>query len=230
MKINFNTKNLIVLNYPRGAGGKFISLALAVHPRVLIQEEKMARLMMRRGADKSMGFNLAMKTFEKSEKINSHFEFGCEALSGFNAEHLVKDLTADEKVSNDLWKELTNQDKFYFFMVDHSTESFYSRYKNRKTIRLINYDWIMKDRRIDKKVNLPFVFEENLDRNLNDLSITFNMESIKDSILFVKEVNNILSFLGLDVETDSTEQIEKLRKRFMETFKTGFNKGETNDR
>lgn len=230
MKINFNTKNLIVLNYPRGAGGKFISLALALHPRVLIQQEKMARLMMRRDADESMGFNLAMKTFEKSEKTNSHFEFGCEALSGFNSEKLVKDLTSDEKESNDLWKELTNQDKFYFFMVDHSTDSLYSRYKNRKTIRLINYDWILKDRDIDKKANLPFVFDEGLDRNINEVSIIFDMKSIKDTILFKNEVHNIFNFLELDITSVNNEQIEKLRERFMETFKSGFNKGETNDK
>jgi len=215
--INFNTDRLVVLNYPLGAGGKFISLALGLHPNILIQEQAMARLMMKQGADPMMGFKLAMKVFEKTEETNSHFEFGCSQLSGFNAGMLRQDNTADEKVCNDLWRELTNQDKFYFFMVDHSNKNPYSRYTHRKNIRLINYDWIMKDRGIDK--------QDNLDHDVEGESITFNMESIKENTSFVDEVYKIFKFLGLVAETGHPEQLNQLRGRFIQTFKTGFNKG-----
>ena len=217
MDINFNTDRLVVLNYPGGAGGKFISLALGLHPNILIQEQTMARLMMKQGADPMMGFKLAMKAFEKTEETNSHFEFGCSQLSGFNAGMLNQDNTADEKVCNDLWRELTNQDKFNFFMVDHSNKNPYSRYTHRKNIRLINYDWIMKDRGIDK--------QDNLDHDVEGESITFNMESIKENTSFVDEVYKIFKFLGLVAETGHPEQLNQLRERFIQTFKTGFNKG-----
>ena len=217
MDINFNTDRLVVLNYPGGAGGKFISLALGLHPNILIQEQTMARLMMKQGADPMMGFKLAMKAFEKTEETNSHFEFGCSQLSGFNAGMLNQDNMADEKVCNDLWRELTNQDKFNFFMVDHSNKNPYSRYTHRKNIRLINYDWIMKDRGIDK--------QDNLDHDVEGESITFNMESIKENTSFVDEVYKIFKFLGLVAETGHPEQLNQLRERFIQTFKTGFNKG-----
>ena len=95
--INFNTDRLVVLNYPVGAGGKFISLALGLHQNILIQEQTMARLMMQNRVDPTMRFKLAMKTFEKTEETNSHFEFGCSQLSGFNSGMLDQDKTADEK-------------------------------------------------------------------------------------------------------------------------------------
>ena len=70
MDINFNTDRLVVLNYPVGAGGKFISLALGLHQNILIQEQTMARLMMQNRVDPTMRFKLAMKTFEKTEETN----------------------------------------------------------------------------------------------------------------------------------------------------------------
>ena len=217
MDINFNTDRLVVLNYPGGAGGKFISLALGLHTNILIQEKTMARRMMKQSVDPAMSFKLAMKTFEKAEETNSHFEYGCLQLAGFNSDLLNQDNTADEKVCNDFWRELTNQDKFYFFMVDHSNKNLFSRYTNRKTIRLINYDWIMKDRGIDK--------QDNLDQDIEGESITFNMESIKENTSFVDEVNKIFNFFGLVAETGHLEQLNELRERFIQTFKIGFNKG-----
>ena len=218
MDINFNTDRLVVLNYPVGAGGKFISLALGLHPNILIQEKTMAILMMKQGADPMMGFKLAMKAFEKTEETNSHFEFGCSQLSGFNAGMLNQDNTADEKVCNDLWRELTNQDKFYFFMVDQNNGSkTYSKYVNRKTIRFINYEWVMKDRGLDK--------QEFLDQDIDGESIAFNMESIKESTSFADEVYKIFKFLGLVADPGHQEQLNELRGRFIQTFKIGYNKG-----
>ena len=216
--INFNTDRLVVLNYPGGAGGKFISLALGLHPNILIQEQTMARLMMKQGADPMMGFKLAMKAFEKTEETNSHFEFGCLQLTNFTHEMLDQDNTADEKVCNDLWRELTNQDKFYFFMVDHTNKNLYSRYTNRKTIRLINHDWITKDRGyIDR--------QDNLGQDIDGESIAFNMESIKESTSFADEVYKIFKFLGLVADPGHPEQLNELRGRFIQTFKIGYNKG-----
>ena len=218
MDINFNTDRLVVLNYPGGAGGKFISLALGVHPNILVQEQTMARLMMKQGVDPTMGFNLAMRALEKTKETNSHFEFGCMELANFNMGNLEADVSGDEKMCNDLWRELTNQDKFYFFMVDHSNKNLYSRYTNRKTIRLINYEWVMKDRGMDK--------QETLDQDIDGESITFNTESIKESTSFVDEVYKIFKFLGLVADPGHPEQLNELRKGFIQTFKIGFEPGE----
>ena len=45
MDINFDTDRLIVMNYPMSEGGKFISLALGLHPKILIQEQTSYLLM-----------------------------------------------------------------------------------------------------------------------------------------------------------------------------------------
>lgn len=218
MDINFDTDRLIVMNYPGGAGGKFISLALGLHPDILIQEKTMARLQMREGASPRIGFDLAMKTFEKKRDSNKHFEFGCLQLANFNQYDLQDDATADERLCNDLWRELTNQNRFYFFMVDDTDLNTYSKYVNRKTIRLINYEWIMKGREIPP---CGYNFEQDIDGDL----IAFDMESIKENSAFIDEIYKIFNFLGLEdpIKTfDYSIQLDTLRTSFLDTYKTGF--------
>ncbi len=216
MDINFNTDRLIIMNYPRSAGGKFISLALGLHPNILIQEQTMARLQMRERASPMMGFDLAMKTFEKKRDTNKHFEFGCLQLANFDSVDLENDATADERLCNDFWRELTNQNRFYFFMIDHTDLNTYSKYVNRKTIRLINYEWVMKERK-----NTPIKFEHDIDGD----SIAFDMESIKEQSLFIDEIYKIFNFLELEepIKTfDYSIQLDTLRTSFLDTNKLGF--------
>jgi len=216
--INFSTDRLIVINYPGGAGGKFISLALGLHPDILIQEQKIARLQMREGASPRMGFDLAMKTFEKKRDTNKHFEYGCMELANFNGGDLQDDATADERLCNDFWRELTNQNRFYFFMIDHTDGNEYEKYVNRKTIRLINYEWIMKEREI-----IPTKFEHDI----NGDSIAFDMESIKEKSSFIDEIYKIFNFLGLEESIkafDYSIQLDTLRTSFLDTNKIGFTK------
>lgn len=221
MDINFATDRLIVLDYPAGAGGKFISLALGLHPDILVQEQTMARRMIRDDASPHMGFNLAMKTFEKKNDTNKHFEFGCSQLANFNASDLQDDATADERLCNNFWRELTNQHKFYFFMTDHKGLNTYSNYVNRKTIRLINYEWVMKGRK-----KILFKFEHDIDGD----SISFDMGSIKEKALFINEIYKIFDFLGLGMSTKTVEystQFDTLRTSFLDSYKIGFTKEET---
>ncbi len=218
MDINFSTDRLIVMNYPTCAGGKFISLALGLHPNILPQAQKEARLQMKEGASPMMGFDLAMKTFEKKTDTNKHFEYGCLQLANFYSSDLEDDATADERLCNDLWRELTNQNKFYFFMTDHSELNIYSKYVNRKTIKLINYEWVLKERK-ETRVKL----EHDIDGD----SIAFDMESIKEKSLFINEIYKIFNFLGLEELTktvDYSVQFDTLRTSFLDTNKIGFTK------
>ena len=218
MDINLDTDRLIIMNFPSGAGGKFISLALGLHPDILVQDEMMARLQMKEGASEMMGFDLAMKTFKKKRDTNKHFEWGCMELANFNSDDLHDDATADERLCNDFWRELTNQNRFYFFMMDHRPFNTYSKYVNRKTIRLINYEWIMKERN-----KTPIKFKHDIDGD----SIAFDMESIKEQSLFIDEIYKIFNFLGLEesIKTfDYSIQLDTLRTSFLDTNKIGFTK------
>lgn len=210
MDINFNTDRLIIINYPRYTGGKFISMALGLHPNILIQEQTMARLQMREGANPMIGFNLAMETFKKTKEKSKNFEWGCMELANFNVKSLQADARADETRCNDLWRELTNQNKFYFFMADHTDLNMYSKYVNRKTIRLTNYEWILK-----KRNKIAVKLEHDIDGD----SIAFDMESMKEKSSFIDEIYKIFNFLGLA----RSEAINRPRIAIqLETLRTSF--------
>lgn len=222
MDINFETDKLLVLNYPEGAGGKFISLALGVHPEIIVQDEKLAGLQMRDNADLLMGYNLAMKAFSKSINGDQHFEYGCGQLAGFRADMLIEDEKADEKNCNDFWRELTNQKKFYYFLIDHTDKNLLAKYTKRKTIRLINYDWILQDRKWQDKT---------LAHTTDGECITFDMQSIKDNKAFIDEIYKIFDWLGMKAKNSLgySVQLETLRTKFLETYQIGFNEGGMNE-
>lgn len=219
MEINFSTENLIVTNYPGKAGGKFINMVLALHPNIVFQHENLARLKMTGKQDLDSSFTTALKVLEAKRDRGVHVEYDCTLLADFNSLHLDDDIMADEKRSNQLWKELTNQEKFYFLMVDHDDGRSFKRYPNRKTLRLINFDWIVSDR------GGPYPQSDKCTQEHLSNSYDLDMSSIKDTMAFDKEINKILDFIG--VEQPENEELfkahlETLRKTFLETYKIGF--------
>ena len=216
MVINYDTNKLIILKYPPGAGGKFLNVLLNLHPNILIQEKLMAKYQMK-NMSIEFGYELAMKTFKNIKKTGEHFEFGCNQMANFNCYDLEKDIDSDENKSNGFWKELTNQNEFYFFMVEHYAHSLYRKYPNRKTIILENYDWILEGR------NKKMKFIDSTPTN----SIFFDMNSIQDNMAFNNEFEKIILWLELDMPIktfDFYNKLESLRTNFLETYKTGFDK------
>ena len=103
-------------------------------------------------------------------------------------------------------------------MVDHTELNIYSTYVNRKTIKLINYEWILKERK---------VMRVKLEHDIDGDSIAFDMESIKEKSLFINEIYKIFNFLGLEELTktvDYSVQFDTLRTSFLDTNKIGFTK------
>ena len=217
IKINFETDKLVILNYPNGAGGKFIGLCLGIHTQFLPQEKKLARLKMKDQQDNNFGFNIAKKTFDTKHSTQSHFEFGCVQLAGFNSNHLIEDIKADEKMGNELWGELTTQDDFYFMMTEHDDNDIFRRYSYRKKIYLKNYQWILDSRDIG---------ENNNQKNTND-TFSFDMTSVKDKNHFKSEIVKTYQFLDLELEHDS--HLDELRKMFLDTLTIGFKQGGNNE-
>ena len=217
MEINYDTDRLVVLRYPPGGGGKFVSLALNLSPDILIQDERLAKLQMKNKRHPLISFDSAMNTFNKKKQTNRHIEYGCNQLANFNAEDFLEDPNADQKLSNDLWKTLTNQKEFYFFMVDQTADDQYKQYKNKKVITLKNYEWILKNRNI----NVSETFDIGQD-------IFFNMESIQSTDAFNKEIESTLRHLGASIPVDNnfSQQLESLRTNFLEVLSIGFLKKE----
>jgi hypothetical protein len=220
MNVNYQTDKLIVANYPKGSGGNFILYCLGIHPKVLPLHETLAKIKIKKPFDLKLGFDIARKVLEKKSKTNDHFEFGGGLLAGFNFNDMNKDTNSDKKLCNDFWKELTNKNEHYFYMIDHTDKELYHRYINRKTLVLKNYEWILEARNnslIDGHGSIDLVGK-------NHNYINFNMDSIKTGKFFSEEIGKLFDFLGL--EFDSFEYLEELRTLFLDTLKIGFTSNE----
>ena len=207
MKINYNTDRLIVLNYPIGAGGKFIGLCLALSPRVLHQDEQLARQKIAGDLKGDGPFLMGKSVIERSQ--DKHFELGCKELAGFNSGNDRKDPT----LANDLWRELTNQQEFYFCMVDHHGNQ-WDHYPNARHIILEGYEWLLDERGLPKQ-------ERAWHRNKKEqCTTTFDQGSVRDPLSFKEEIGRLYRFFAL--EEPNWDHIEQLRSMWLDTFKTGF--------
>ena len=73
MKINFNTKNLIILEYPTMAGGKFISLCLAISEKILHQHKMLANKKIQKKWTQLESFKVSKKVLEKKNIFTKTF-------------------------------------------------------------------------------------------------------------------------------------------------------------
>lgn len=236
MDINFSTENLIVTIYPPFAGGKFINKALALHPMILLQHEKFAKMKMSGEQDIDSSFQQVLKVLEAKKKRITHIEYDDNLLANFHQNHLDSDITADEKLSNQLWRELTNQKKFYFIMTSHYDGKPFRRYTNRKSLKLINFEWLV-DQRLDEPLrtrtwpekisDLNKAYGGLYDQSMNNLPNPhpFDVSAIKSDGSFTNEIYKVLEWLGLSAPNDKELfdlNLERLRKAFLETYRIGF--------
>ena len=206
-QINHDTDRLIVLNYPIGAGGKFIGLCLALSPEVLHQDEQLARQKMRGNSKSDESFLVGKSVIERSQ--DTHFELGCRELAGFNSGNDRKDPT----LANDLWRELTNQQEFYFCMMDHQGNQ-WDHYPNARHIILKGYDWLLYGRGLPKQ-------ERAWHRNKKEeYTTTFDQGSVKNPLSFKEEIGRLYRFFSL--EEPNWDHVEQLRSMWLDTFKNGF--------
>jgi len=206
-KINYNTDRLIILNYPGGAGGKFISLCLALDPTVIHQHEVLARAKTKGGMSNDTSFNISKSVLTKSQ--TSHFELGCFEMAGFNSINKTED---QESMANDLWRELTHQRKFYFCMMDHCRDR-WNHYPNARHIVFKNYNWILEARgKTPKKINKEVLKKENI--------VYFDSSAVKDSTAFKDEIRKLFESFGF--QEPNRDHIEELRTLWLDTFKIGF--------
>jgi len=237
VEINFSTENLIVMNYPGMAGGKFINKVLALHPMILLQHEKFAKIKMAGEQDIESSFAIIEEILNAKKNRLEHIEFDDDLLAEFNAPELNFNDKRDEEKSNELYRELTNQKKFYFLMIDHQDGTAMKRYVNRKTLRLINYEWIVDDRIVKPLADLSWqeklphltrmtggTYDQSKQANIPNLH-HFDMSSLQAKDLFKAEINNALDFIGLSQPEEYEvfyRCVEDLRKGFLDTYKIGF--------
>ena len=210
MNINYQTDHLIIINYPAGAGGKFISLCLALSENVLHQDYILATLKLKSCLKEIQSFRISSAVMNKSIKENNHFELGCIQLAGFN----VYSKDQQEVLSNVLWKECTNQKKYFFCMMNNSNINRWNDYPNAKHIILKNYTWILKKRNLEKK---DF---QTVNKDTFKNYIDFNMESLLEKNSFLNCFDSLCNFLKIEIKNKTL--LEDLRLTFLKTFKIGF--------
>ena len=207
MKINYHTDRLITINYPVGAGGKFISLCLAVAENVLHQDYKLAKIKIQKKLNETKSFDISSKVLNKSLP-GQHFELGCEQFANFN----VHNKERQEELANDLWRQSTKQQNYFFCMMNNSSSNAWKDYPNSKHIILKNYDWILKKR----NMKIPPVVDTKTFGNYTE----FDMESCKEKSSFVGSIDEVCNFLNIKIE--NKELLDTLRLAFLQTFLLGF--------
>ena len=209
MKINFNTNNIFLICYPQGAAGKFISLCLSVSNNFLPQHMKLAEKKIKEKWNEDQSFKNILSVFETKEQLQKHYELGCSELGAYG----IGNIKDQEKNSTIFWKQLTNQKEYNFCLVGHSVRSDWPNYINSKKIILKNFEWILKDR---YRVN-----ENNwIIGETNSNEFIFDMNSIKNKNLFLKEIIDCCNFFNIIIK--NTDLLEMLRLKFFKTYKIGF--------
>jgi len=207
MEVNYQTDRLIIINYPGGAGGKFISLCLAVAENILHQDYKLAKIKIQKKLNETKSFDISSKVLNKSAPYQ-HFELGCYQFAGFS--FFIKE--RQEELANDLWRQSTNQQNYFFCMMNNRSSNAWKDYPNSKHIILKNYDWILKKRNI----KIPLTVDTKTFGNY----IEFDMESCKDKSSFVGSMDEVCNFLNIKIE--NKELLDLLRLDFLKTFQWGF--------
>lgn len=209
MKTNYQTDQLVIINYPAGAGGKFISLCLAIAENFLHQDYHLAKIKIEKKLNEKKSFDISSKILNKSS-MNQHFELGCVQFAGFN----VFNKEHQEELSNELWRQCTNQKEYFFCMMNSLTFNVWKDYPNSKHIILKNYDWILKER--NKKI-IPII-----DTKTFSNYIEFDMESCKNKFSFLESIDMVCTFLNIKIK--DKELLDSLRLNFLKTFRMGFEK------
>ena len=159
------------------------------------------------------GKKIAESLFKLKEKENRHMELNWWQPSDFDY-HLTDEKPLNPLVLTDkLWEDLTNQNKYYFIMTEHNDKlNLWNKYKNRKNIKLINTKWIL-----DSRSKTMDNFDEAF---MNKNQFNFDMSTVKLENEFLKEMQKLYHHLDLgDIDQN---QLKQIRENFINTFQIGW--------
>lgn len=209
--INYNTKKLIVINYPGGAGGKFIAMCLALSDDVLYQHPDLANKKINGNLNSIESYQAGLRLL-KSSKNNVHSQFNDDQFAGFNDGHSIDEQNNSATV---LWKTLTNQNKYWFIMTSHFGNQ-WKHYPNAYNIIIKNYEFILKDRQ--KHLQEKRIFEEHFtDKNR---LLFFDQSSVKNKQSLKDELSKLIYFFKMS--EPNWDHIEQFRKYWLSSLKIGF--------
>ena len=147
--INFNTNNLVIVNYPGGAGGKFLINALGLSTGAVLQDATLAEEDLAGNLSSLDKLNILKSRMPTDGKWND-LNLGCNELFGI---HISKyDYHSYEECCNFEFRPvidpLSNSDKL-FFVVDNRVRKpsvYLTVWRNARTIALDNSERFVRER------------------------------------------------------------------------------------
>ena len=209
--LNFLTNNLIILNYPTHAGGKFIANCLAISPTFLHQHKDLAKNKINENWNETKSYNISKSIFKNQKNTNQHFELGCVELSGFFYRNSINE--QKQKVYES-FKWLTNQNKYLFCLTNHYNNNAWAHFKNAIHIFFRNYKTILKKRNAGSFIQQHDMSTFPKNYLEFDMNTVFNKNEFKTEI---KKINE-----NLNIKINNFDLIENLRCEFLNTFKIGY--------
>ena len=215
MDFNQKTHNLVILNYNPGAGGKFLSLCLSLHPDFLHMQDIFLRNKMEKTCDEEKNFLMSKSVLDLSMKHQTHIEFSHgRELYGFD---YTDDRQSQLVLANELFSNLTRQDRYYFFLTNHFDQlQNFKHFSNAKHIVIHNDEKILETRGMTaSKQPTPSI----------PGSFLFDMSTINDSSLFFDQMNSLC--VWLDIVCPSQTRLEDLCSRFIRNLRIPIQKNQS---
>lgn len=157
--MNLDCKNIFIIYYPPGAGGKFIINCLALTNDVVLQDEVLAKEDLSGNLTIRNKFDLLRNRLEKEDAYNwKDLELGDIQLFGIGLPQFNKRYFLNKKIISSAVTQLSYSDKI-FFNVCHSIQQLEvskNIFKNAKVIQLINASAVVDRRKRNYKVQNEF--------------------------------------------------------------------------
>ena len=209
MEINFETDRMIVAHYCGGAGGKFLLNCLAVANEVLHMSKEFAKVKIKGRWTEDQSVKASRTPSLLSIKHNTHVEF--------DHGHDIYGWDQQESKSNqidhatDFFKNLTNQNKFYFTHSNHGYYQNFTHYMRCKNIIIDRCDKLLEIRNMSANKE-PWLVDTNRYVPLMQDKVFFNMDTFLDPMEFKNEMKHLFEYLKIDF--NRFDCIEKLRQDF----------------
>tara|TARA_R110000851_G_scaffold108977_1_gene230756 strand:+ start:212 stop:919 length:708 start_codon:yes stop_codon:yes gene_type:complete len=209
MDINFQTDKLIVAHYTGGAGGKFLLNCLAVANQVLHMSREFANIKIKGKWTEDQSLRASRVPFHLSMKHKTHVEFDHGGgVWGFTH---VDDKKTQLLNSTNIFKHLTNQNKYYFVHSNHDQYENFIHYTKCKNIIIEECDELLKIRGMYATKKDWWIKTQKYIDLMPD-KLFFNMDSFLDREKFAFEIQKVFEYL--DIKFHRYDCIEQLRQDF----------------
>lgn len=223
--INFDTENLIIVCYPRNAGGKFLINCLGLSADAVFQHKHLARRQLIDNYNTDNKIDYIRNKIRQTQISWNDLDLGCEQLFGIkNETYLTK--IPESNLFASVISELSHSDH-KFFLVAHSEQylkQYIARWPNAKLIIFENcskfvifrswktlrgYDWPLKSPNFDCMDTLPALIENDLvtvlknettferEGHYSNQIIYWNTGSFFSKSNMIKEIQKLYQLLNL---------------------------------